>query len=218
MTARSPAFLVGFAAEAKIARSVGWPVAIGGGSVEGAARAAAGLIAAGCTGLVSFGLAGGLDPGLRAGALIVADAVIANGRIWRTDEAINARLGGATGHLCLALDGIVASASEKRRLGRETGAAAADMESGAVAAAATAAGLGFAVLRAICDPADRALPPAALIALDPSGHIAPLRLAASILAHPGQIGALIGLARDAAAARRALRACLAAIRAAATKR
>jgi adenosylhomocysteine nucleosidase len=216
MTPSSPAFLVGFAAEAKIARCMGWPVAIGGGSTAGAAGAAEKLIAAGAAGLVSFGLAGGLDPSLPAGTLIVADAVIANGRVWRTDASLNARLGGATGHLCLGVDRIVATPTEKRRLGQETGAAAADMESGAVATAANAAGLPFAVLRAICDPVDRALPPAALIALDASGHLAPIRLLSSILAHPGQIGALIGLARDAAAARRALRARLAEIQANAT--
>jgi hypothetical protein len=61
-------------------------------------------------------------------------------------------------------------------------------------------------LRAICDPADRALPPAALVALDTAGRLAAARLAMSVLASPGQLMALFGLARDASAARRALRA------------
>jgi adenosylhomocysteine nucleosidase len=201
----SPAFLVGFAAEANIARRLGWKVAIGGGSTEGAARAVRQLIESGATGVVSFGLAGGLDPGLPAGTLIVANEVVAGGQIWPTNALLSAQLGGATGHRCLGLDRIVDSPAEKRRLGCETGAAAVDMESGAVAATASAMDVPFAVLRAICDPADTALPPAALVALDSAGRIAPAPLAWSILTHPWQIGALLALARDAATARRALR-------------
>jgi adenosylhomocysteine nucleosidase len=200
-----PAFLVGFAAEAKIARRLGWPVAVGGGSTAGAARAVRRLIDSGATGIVSFGLAGGLDPALPPGTLIVANDVVAGGRSWPTDASLTVRLGGATGHACLGIDRAIGSAMEKRRLGSETGAASVDMESGAVAAIASDSGVPFAVLRAICDPADRTLPPAALVALDPAGRIAPAQLAWSILSHPGQIGDLFALAWDAAAARRALR-------------
>jgi adenosylhomocysteine nucleosidase len=207
----SPAFLVGFAAEAKIARGLGWQVAIGGGSTEGAARAVRLLIDSGATGIVSFGLAGGLDPALPPGTLIVANDVVADGRIWPTDASLSQRLGGATGHRCLGLDRIVASPAEKRRLGRETGAAVVDMESGALAATANAMGVPFAVLRAVCDTTNRALPPAALVALDSAGRIAPTSLAWSVLTHPGQIRTLIALARDAAAARRALRSRITAL-------
>jgi adenosylhomocysteine nucleosidase len=206
VTSQVPAVVVGFAAEARVARLFGWQVAIGGGTTEGAAQAARRLIGAGAAGIVSFGLAGGLDPSLPAGTLVVAEAVAANGRVWQADPALSARLGGITGHLCLGLDRVVASTDEKRHLSRETGAALVDMESGAVAEAAAEAGVPFAVLRAICDPAGRALPPAALVALDSTGRLAALRLAMSILASPGQLGQLLGLARDAGTARRALRA------------
>jgi adenosylhomocysteine nucleosidase len=100
----------------------------------------------------------------------------------------------------------VASADEKLRLNLTTGASLVDMESGAVAMVAAAARVPFAVLRAICDPADRALPPAALVALDTAGRLAATRLAMSLLVNPRQVMALFGLARDATAARRALRA------------
>jgi adenosylhomocysteine nucleosidase len=202
----SPGFLVGFAAEAKIARPMGWAVAIGGGSTDGAARAVRQLIDKAPAGVVSFGLACGLDPALPAGTLVVADEVLSGGQLWRTDVSLSARLGGMTGHRCLGLERILASPVEKQLLGRETGAAVADMESGAVAEIAGAMGVPFAVLRVICDPAGLALPPAALVALDPTGHIAPAALAWSILTHPGQIWSLLALARDAATARRALRA------------
>jgi adenosylhomocysteine nucleosidase len=199
------AFVVGFEAEARVARLSGWQVGIGGGTTEGAVRAARRLIAAGATGIVSFGFAGGLDPTLSAGTLVVAEAVSANGNVWPADRTLSRCLGGITGHLALGLDRVVASADEKRHLNRKTGAALVDMESGAVASVAAEAGVPFAVLRAICDPADRALPPAALVALNSAGRVAAIRLAMSILAGPGQLGALLGLARDAAVARRALR-------------
>jgi len=209
---RTPAFVVGFKAEARIARALGWPVAVGGGTAEGAAAAAQRLIQAGATGLISFGLAGGLDSSLPAGKVIVPEAVIAGGHTWRTDPTLSARLGGTTCHLCLGVDRVVAGQAEKRSLGRETGAAMADMESASVAAVAEAAGLPFAVLRAICDPAGRALPPAALVGLDGSGRIALSRIAWSVLTHPRQIPVLIALAREATAARSALRRRLAALR------
>jgi adenosylhomocysteine nucleosidase len=205
MTPERPAFLVGFAAEARIARSLGWPVAIGGGTQGGAAFAARDLIRSGAEALISFGLAAGLDRAVRPGAIVVAESVISHDHRWLTDPSLNARLGGGTGHVCLGLDGIVASPDDKYRLGHETGAAIGDIESAAVAAAATAAKRPFAVLRAVCDPVERALPAAALIALDSSGRIAALRLARSVISRPGQIGALISLARDATLARRALR-------------
>ena len=196
--------VVGLAAEARIARRLGWPVAIGGGTAAGAEAAADALVRQGCAGLISFGLAGGLDPTLRPGALIVPSAVIAGGRRYATDPNLSRRLGGATPHLLLGADAIVESVEEKRRQRGLTGAAAIDLESGAVARVASTHNVPFAVLRAICDPAERALPPAALVALDTHGGIKAWRVLASIAARPTQLPALLALAADAAAARRSL--------------
>ena len=113
----------------------------------------------------------------------------------------------------LGAEDVVASAAAKATLFAATGAAAVDLESGAVARVATEHGLPFAVLRAICDPAERDLPPAALIALDRRGAVGVMRVIGSVLAHPGQLAALLALAADAAAARRALREAVARIRA-----
>jgi adenosylhomocysteine nucleosidase len=196
--------VVGLAAEARIARHLGWPVAIGGGTAAGAEAAANALVGHGCAGLISFGLAGGLDPTLRPGALIVPSAVTAGGKRYTADPSLSRMLGGATPHLVLGADAIVESVEEKRRQRGQTEAAAVDLESGAVARVASTHSIPFAVLRAICDPADRALPHAAQVALDAHGGIRAWRVLASIAARPTQLPGLLALAGDAAAARRSL--------------
>lgn len=196
--------VVGLAAEARIARQLGLAVMIGGGTPAGAHAAARRLIDAGATGLISFGLAGGLDPTLRPGDIVVPTAVITIGGCFATDPALSRELGGMTRHTVMGGAAIVADADSKRRLRQDSGAAAVDLESGAVAAIATAQGLPFGVLRAICDPAERTLPAAALVALNQHGAIGVLRVLASVAANPRQLGTLLKLAGDAAKAKRAL--------------
>jgi len=197
--------VVGLVAEARIARLLGWRIAIGGGTARGAEAAAGQLIEAGVRALVSFGLAGGSDPALRPGTIIVPTRVIRNGESYYTDPGLMHRLGGPTPHALFATDQVVAKPAIKRRLYETTGAAALDLESGAVAHAASVRRLPFAVLRGICDPAERCLPAAALGALDARGGIAVWRVLASLAADPRQLPLLFHLAADAAAARRSLR-------------
>jgi adenosylhomocysteine nucleosidase len=196
--------VVGLTAEARIARRLFARVEIGGGTASGADAAARRLIGQGAQALVSFGLAGGLDPMLRAGAVIVPEAVVTQGRHLATDLDLNEHLGGGTAHTVLGADGIAATAAAKQHLFIATSCAAVDIESGEVAVAADAFGLPFAVVRAICDPAERNLPPAALRALNDVGAIGLLRVIGAVIAQPGQIPALMALGQDAAAARRAL--------------
>jgi adenosylhomocysteine nucleosidase len=196
--------VVGMVAEARIARPLGWQVAIGGGTAAGADTAARQLIEGGVRALVSMGLAGGLDPVLRPGTVIVPSAVIDGEHRYPTDPHLSQLLGGTTQHVLLAMQTIVASRAKKRRLHGTTGAAAIDLESGAVARAAAAHGIPFAALRVICDPAQRSLPPAALAALDSQGAVAFRRVLTSILVQPAQIPALLALAKEAAAARHSL--------------
>ncbi len=199
-----PAVVTGLTAEAHIAKLLGWPVAAGGGMPWGAEQAAERLVAEGATALVSFGLAGGLDPDFRPGAIIVPIAVVEAGRIRPTNAALSDRLGGWFGGMLHAGSEIVARADAKAALAKSTLCGAIDLESGAVARVAERHGIPFAVLRAICDPAERNLPPAALATLNANGAIAVGALAVSILARPWQIPGLIALGRDAARARRAL--------------
>lgn len=196
--------VVGLAAEARIARRLSGRVAIGGGDAAGAVRAAAELIASGATALLSFGLAGGLDPRLRPGAILVPRAVRDAGLLRPSNPRLAGQFGGPTCDLLLAGASVVPEAAEKRRLYAETGAAAVDLETGAVAALAAAHQLPWAALRAVCDPAERSLPPAAAVALDHGGAIGLLRVLTSLGRQPGQLPDLLRLARDALVARRAL--------------
>ncbi len=190
--------VTGLTAEARLAAPLGTTRA-GGGTPEGARQAAEYLIAQGATALISFGLAGGLNPALRAGSLIIPAAVGAAA----TDPFLTGALGGPLGTLHAGRE-IVTTAAEKARLYAITCADAIDLESGEVAAIAAVHGVKFAALRAICDQADSTLPPAAIIAVDARGAIALARVAASVLRQPGQLPALLRLAGHAAGARAAL--------------
>jgi len=176
----------------------------GGGTPEGAAREAEAAIRAGAGALVSFGLAGGLDPALQPGAILRPEAVLWRNASFPTDADLTAALGGVTPVTLLAAEATIAPAREKLAAHAATGAAAVDLESGAVAETARRHGVPFAVLRAICDTAGENLPPAALVALDPAGKITFLRLAHSLVRRPGQIRALMALAGHATIARKNL--------------
>jgi adenosylhomocysteine nucleosidase len=191
------------AAEARIAKSLG-DVETGGGLPAGAEAAAERLAARNVSGLISFGLAGGLDPALPPGHVVIPEAVLEDGALYPTDAGLVLGFGRMNAKLMLAGQAVVAEATAKGRLFASTGASAVDLESGAVARVARRHNLPFAVLRAICDPAERDLPPAALIALDAAGSIGLVRVLASVLRRPGQIPALIRLGQDAKRARGAL--------------
>jgi adenosylhomocysteine nucleosidase len=174
------------------------------------------MLGEGVVALMSFGMAGALDPALNPGDLLVAERVIApDGRIYAADAAWSALLvappdetpGCPACRLALlaGVDRPVVSAAGKRELRERTGAAAVDMESHVVAEAAARRGVPFIALRAIADPAGRAIPPAALAGLAPDGRTRPLAVLARLALRPWQIPELMRLAADSAAALKALR-------------
>jgi len=207
--------VTGLAAEAKIARQLGMTVAVaGGGGRQGSERALSELRRAGVTGIVSFGIAGALAPGLESGALVIPDAVVADdGSSVPVDMDWQGRLIDAAGarHFAVTLGGILgadaiaATAAEKAALFIATAAIAVDLESLYVALAARRARLPFVVVRTIADGADRDLPPAALLPLKADGRPSLGAVLGSVARSPGQIPALMSVARETAAAMRALR-------------
>jgi adenosylhomocysteine nucleosidase len=189
-------------------------VALSGARRPGAEAACGKLIAAGATHLLSFGLAGGLDPALPPGTLLVPDRLsLSDGTGYRADAAWHARLVELFHDQrpkvgChFGADLAIASAAEKQALFAGTAALGVDMESHLLARAAAEAGLPFAMIRVICDAADDALPPAALKGVKPDGSTDILAVLGSLLRQPGQIPALRRLARAAAAAERVLALC-----------
>ncbi len=200
--------VTGLLAEAAIARRAGLQAICAGGRPEWTAAALADALAAAPhppRALLSFGIAGGLDPALRTGVVIAASAVLVDGR----RIAATWRLPVGEGRDVAAQPAIVRTAAAKATLFRRTEAAAVDLESGVVALAAERAGLPFGVLRAIADTADEELPPAALVGLTPEGAPAIGPVLRSLAARPGQ---LPGLIRTAGETRRALKALVGACR------
>lgn len=198
----------GLMAEAKIARRAGFAAVVGAGDYDRTVQLVAdALPRAEC--LVSFGIAGALAPGLRAGDVILSQEVIGDDDRWISPALSGSRIGelanavGAIEGPVWGASKIVATQAEKARAWIETGALAVDLESAVVARAAAEAGIPFLVLRAIADPASRHLPPAALLPLAHDGRPAISRITASVLRNPGQLRGLVGLARE---ARRALAA------------
>jgi hypothetical protein len=126
-------------------------------------------------------------------------------RSFATDRTLRRMLGGSTPHRLLDAGRVIARVAEKQALWQQTGCAAVDLESGVVAQFAEELGLPFGVLRVICDPARRGLPPASLVALDADGHVSVAAVLRSLARHPLQVGGLLALATDAARARRSLR-------------
>lgn len=205
---RSPRLgvVVGLEAEARLVRRLGPGIAVGisGATAMGAERAALALLERGVLRLLSFGLAAGLDPRLLAGDLLVPAHVVTAERSFETDPQFRNLLGPGLDASLLQSDVLVREPHAKAALLARSGCASLDMESGVVARVAADAGCPFAVLRAVCDPAERTLPPAACIALRTDGRLQAMAVAGSILRHPAQLPALLALGRDANRAKIAL--------------
>jgi hypothetical protein len=149
--------------------------------------------------------------------VIVADTVIApNGERWQTDPdwrqalfADLADLGAGEGAIA-GSDSVLASVTEKRTLFEKSGARAVDMESHAVASAAAWGKVPFAVLRAVADPAGRALPDSALAGLDAVGRLQVWGALRGLAKRPRDMPGLFALALDARRGFASLRRCAAA--------
>lgn len=193
-------------------------------SVSGMGRAAAAaaarrLVLAGGSALVSFGMAGGLDPTLICGTVLLPEEVAAGDgavseilptyRDWR--QRLRASMPGS----CLVCGGRLLTSGQpiarppaKADAWRHTGAVAVDMESAAVAQVAAQAGLPFIALRVIVDTAADELP-AAVIAASTGGGLRVGRLLAGLLRAPADVGPLIRLSARYRIATRVLAAVVA---------
>jgi hopanoid-associated phosphorylase len=162
-----------------------------------------------CLGLVSFGVAGGLDPALRPGDRIVATAVLSEEGLLATDPQWSryaARmLPGSVEGAVLGVTDPLPDPSLKALAYRRTGAVAVDMESHIVARIAVANHVPLLAIRVVTDPAQRVVPRSALAALRPDGSISILRMLRSLIAAPRELSLLWKAMADFQIARAALR-------------
>lgn len=172
------------------------------------ARALEARLARDYAGVISFGVAGGLDPTLPPGTVIVATGVRAGAESFSTDPfwtaALRRAMPNAICGLLAGSDTAVTAVADKAALHEAHGALAVDMESHIAARVARAHGVPFVALRVVVDPADRPVPPLAVagMAADGSTDIGAILL--GLAKAPHHLGGLLRLGRDASAAKAAL--------------
>lgn len=203
----SVGIVVGMKSEAALLAS-GAMIVCSGGRPAKAEELTQYLIGAGAEAVVSFGVAGGLDPALAPGDLVIGASVDLGGASLKADEEWAKRLHNLLpkarmGVVCSTQDAVLTPAA-KAHLHAESGGLTIDLESGAVAEVCAAAGKPFAVIRAVADPAGRAIPEFALKGLAEDGRTRALPVILGLLGRPHKLPALLGLARDNRAALEAL--------------
>lgn len=194
--------VVGLQREATVLRGLEVVTVAGGGDPERLRRELA-EAARGADGIISFGMAGALDPALRLGDWVIGERVGEFACDPRWIAALAQRLPQARIGPVHADGRLIADPAEKANLKRTSGVLAADMESHIAAEVAARFGLPFAMLRCISDEAAAALPPAIAVAMKPGGGLALGAVLGSIVGAPGQLPHLL---RTVAGFNRAFRA------------
>jgi adenosylhomocysteine nucleosidase len=215
-TGRLPVLAVtGLAREARLATGPGVATIGAAGDPERLRAILNARVQPGCRAVISIGIAGGLDPLLVPGDVVVATGVVTEeGRRPAHEHVARLlanRLSVHPKRVVLAdlagVDAPVLTAAAKSALHRSTRAAAVDMESHVAAAFAADHDLPFAAVRVVCDPADRALPDFVAQALRPDGEVDIGAVIAAVARRSAKVGGLVRLARDSKAAFEALRSC-----------
>jgi hopanoid-associated phosphorylase len=159
--------------------------------------------------IISVGVSGGLDPALKSGDLVIGSSVIGDD-LYVSDPYLlrvvkDALQGSALIAPLYGADEIIDSVWKKATFYQNHGAVAVDMESHGAARAAARAGVPFLAIRAIADPADRALPAAALNAVAADGSTRVIATLAAAMRDPKQFPELMKLGADSNAALKTLR-------------
>jgi len=153
------------------------------------------------------GLAGGLKPDYRPGAILAARTVedVAGTRSMRSDASLISRAKECGATVCekfLVSDRVIATAEEKRRLSFSGDAV--DMESLYILAAASQQEIPAAVIRAISDGAESDLPLDFDRTFNERGAVSVPKVLRQLAARPRRIGGLIRLAQESGRAAAAL--------------
>jgi adenosylhomocysteine nucleosidase len=167
-----------------------------------AAAAALALVDAGVSALMTFGMAGGLDPALKPGSVVIPrELLCADGARYAACQAWREQVAAAVSSLCAVTEGNLLTSThaletpaDKAAAFRLCGAAAVDMESTAVAEVAAKHNLPFIAVRVIVDTAADALP-RAVVAASRAGRVQFARLIGGLILAPREIVSLIRLAQ-----------------------
>jgi adenosylhomocysteine nucleosidase len=201
--------VTGLLAEAAIAKGPDCVVICGGGMSDRLESKIREALKDDIAGIVSFGIAGGLSPDVRAGTIILGNAIMAGPERFPADavwlQRLSAELPQAVLAAILGVDRPAVDVAQKARLHAEYGAAAVDMESHVSARLAEAHGLPFVALRVVADPAHRSLPPVASVAMKSDGGLDIAAIVASLMRRPRQLSQLAATAIEAGRAFRVLR-------------
>ncbi len=199
--------VTGLAKEARIAKQAGL-VPVVGACDETRLAAKLEALPQDIVAVVSFGIAGSLSPLLHPGDVVVASHVVGENEHYVCDpdwaRILRGRLFGSQSGIVAGVGEVVGHISMKKALMQTLGAHAVDMESHIAARFAKKRGLPLAALRAISDPHNRTLPPAALVPLGPNGKARLALVLKSLIGDPGQFFELVQTGREAGKAFRAL--------------
>jgi adenosylhomocysteine nucleosidase len=165
--------------------------------------------------LISFGFAGGLDPELGQGTVVIGEQLVADEapelRYHPPPALIETWYAAASAEqlpvqrgTIVTVKRAVADPWSKVALARRTGACAVDMETAGVAEAARQAGLPCVAVRAVVDTATESLPTACLDLMRQDGRVEGRSLLRACWQSPGLLRDLFWLGRHAATARRHL--------------
>ena len=151
-------------------------------------------------------MAGGLDPALEPGDLVIPTEIVTeDGTSWALSANLSATISAGTHYSpLLGVDHMVLDAAAKSDLYKRTGAAAIDMETHRVARVAAGVGLPVIAIRAIGDPAGRDLPRLVTRAISADGRPRIGPVIADLLRRPRDFRALLRVKRDTDLALRAL--------------
>jgi adenosylhomocysteine nucleosidase len=191
----------------------GEPLIVASGMGRAAAAAGARrLVEAGARALMSWGLAGGLDPALAAGTIVLPHEVLAQegpafatSSAWR--EQLHQALAAATpvcGGRLLTCREVIGSPSDKANAWRRMTAVAVDMESAAIAEIAAEHRLPFLAVRAVVDTATDTLPSLLSATAAGDGLRGGTRFLGALARAPGELPDFIRLFSRYRAASRAL--------------
>jgi adenosylhomocysteine nucleosidase len=165
--------------------------------------------------LVSWGFAGGLNPHLTSGTIVIATALVSpeGPQVWAEAHrelgeqfqaaAAAARLPFHRGRLVTVAD-VAADPIVKAALWRRCGADAVDMETAGIAQAASESNLPWVAVRVVVDSAAESVPVDCLRTVDGAGQISMTALMYAVCRSPSLLRHLWGLAVSAAVARRRL--------------